>query len=592
MVATESILNYLQVSKVQNPVYQRDHLFYISDETDLPQIWKYDEEANHSSQWLETNDRIQFFKKVPRSESFILGMDVEGNERQQLYYVDEHKEIERLTKQDDALYVFGGSSPDGKAIAYASNERNAYYYDLYTMDLQSKVATRVYEGDGTYRVLGWHPSNEKLVVQEVFTNLYNNVGLLDLHTGEVDWWFEDKAISSYDTPIFSQTGEDLYLLTNHQHEFITVAKFNLHSKQLTFLIEEDWDIENLVVDEKKEWFAYTVNEGGIDRGKVYHLATGETRSFDLGIGTISGMSWSSDSKTIAFVFNGPTRTSDLYKWSIENGQLERLYCTSVDPNFEKSLVEPEIYTIESFDGLNVPSFLYKPKGLTEDAPLAFWVHGGPEGQTKAEYHPVIQSLTALGYVVCAPNVRGSKGYGKTYIHLDDVRKRMDSVQDLIEIANALKKESFVDESKVAVIGRSYGGFMVLAAITHYPDVFTGAIDLVGISSFRTFLENTGPWRRKLRESEYGTIEEDGVYFDEIDPIHHTEKITAPLLVSHGANDPRVPIGETEQMITELRARNHPVEYIRFEDEGHGIVKIQNQVTAYTAMAEFLEKLYR
>lgn len=219
-------------------------------------------------------------------------------------------------------------------------------------------------------------------------------------------------------------------------------------------------------------------------------------------------------------------------------------------------------------------------------------HYQDESQIRMVYNPFLQYFINRGYAVCTPNVRGSTGYGKSYTHLDDRRKRMDSVADLASLVDWLKTKGNADPDKIAIMGRSYGGFMVLAAITHYPHLWNAAIDIVGISSFRSFLENTSVWRRKLRESEYGSIEEDGDFFDEIDPIHHTDKITAPLMVLHGANDPRVPVAEAEQIVADLNKRNHPVEYICFEDEGHFFVKLKNNITAYSRVADFLDKTFK
>ncbi|MFB4162133.1 alpha/beta fold hydrolase [Geomicrobium sp. JSM 1781026] len=553
-------------------------------------MWKHDSLEKTYAHSLDTEDRIQFLEKFPESDDLIIGMDIQGNERQQLYHVSENKEITRLTKVDDAIHVFGGISSDGHHVAWVSNERDARFYDVYTMNMNTKQLTRVLETDGTFRVLGWRPSGDELVIQEVYTNLYNRIGFLNIHTKDIRWLLDTDENSSFHSPKFSSDGQVIYVLSNYGRETTGLAQMDLETMKLTWLDEPDWDIENLTINPDKSKLAYTTNEGGIDKGWILNIHSGHRVSFELGFGTLADLAWNVANE-IHLIYNAPTQPADVYVHYIDTGVSERLYCTLATSEFEAQLIEPEVYTVRSFDGRSIPSFLYKPKEYNKNTPVAFWVHGGPEGQTKATYHPVIQSLTSLGYVVCAPNVRGSKGYGKTYIHLDDVRKRMDSVKDLIEIAEALKEEPYVDEKKVAVIGRSYGGFLVLAAVTHYPHVFTAGIDLVGISSFRTFLENTGPWRRKLRESEYGTIEADGEFFDEIDPIHYSERITAPLMVSHGANDPRVPIAETEQIIEELRARNHPVEYIRFEDEGHGIVKIENQITAYTAMADFLQRLY-
>ena len=200
------------------------------------------------------------------------------------------------------------------------------------------------------------------------------------------------------------------------------------------------------------------------------------------------------------------------------------------------------------------------------------VHGGPESQRRPIWSAAIQYLAGRGYAVLAPNVRGSTGYGKAYSHLDDVRLRMDSVRDLAHAVEWLRANG-ADPRRIAVMGGSYGGFMVLSAITTYPDLWAAAVDIVGIANFVTFLENTGAWRRALREAEYGSLERDRDFLEEISPIHHVERITAPLMVMHGANDPRVPVGEAEQIVETLRQRGRAVEYLRFEDEGHGLIKL-------------------
>src|SRR5205085_6052805 len=196
-------------------------------------------------------------------------------------------------------------------------------------------------------------------------------------------------------------------------------------------------------------------------------------------------------------------------------------------------------------------------------------------------------LVARGYSVLAPNVRGSSGYGKTYAHLDDVEKRMDSVADLAQAVSWLRAQPGVDAQHIAVYGASYGGFMVLAALTTYPDLWAAGVDLVGIANFVTFLENTGPWRRHLREAEYGSLERDRDFLEEISPINKVERIRAPLLVIHGANDPRVPVGEAEQMVARLKALGRTVEYLRLEDEGHQIAKLKNKLAVYPTAVEFL-----
>jgi dipeptidyl aminopeptidase/acylaminoacyl peptidase len=251
---------------------------------------------------------------------------------------------------------------------------------------------------------------------------------------------------------------------------------------------------------------------------------------------------------------------------------------------------PTLVHYPTFDGREIPAFLYVPQNQpAKGLPIVINVHGGPEGQSRPVFNPVIQYFVAHGFGVLAPNVRGSTGYGYHFQSLDDVRLRMDSVADLQQAVFWLRKSGIADPRQIAVMGGSYGGFMVLSAITTYPDLWAAAVDIVGIANFVTFLENTGPWRRRLREAEYGSLENDRDFLEQISPIRYVDRIITPLFVVHGANDPRVPVGEAEQIVAALRSRNVPVEYMRFEDEGHGLIKRSNRLVAYPAIASFLDE---
>jgi len=236
----------------------------------------------------------------------------------------------------------------------------------------------------------------------------------------------------------------------------------------------------------------------------------------------------------------------------------------------------------------IPAWYYKPAGdAAAPLPAVVMVHGGPESQFRAYFHFLIQYLLQNGYAVLAPNVRGSTGYGKAYSHLDDVEKRMDSVADLAYSAHWLAAQSEIDGERLAVYGGSYGGFMVLSAVTTYPELWAAGVDIVGISNLATFLENTSDYRRAHREAEYGSLARDREFLESIAPINHVDRITAPLMVIHGRNDPRVPVSEAERLVAALQAREIPVTLMIFEDEGHGLVKLKNKQIAYPAVVEFL-----
>jgi len=222
-------------------------------------------------------------------------------------------------------------------------------------------------------------------------------------------------------------------------------------------------------------------------------------------------------------------------------------------------------------------------------PVIVYPHGGPESQTRPNFVALFQYFLERGYAILAPNVRGSTGYGTTYMNLDNTIKRMDSVADLAHAAYWLRDQKRGDPKRLAVYGGSYGGFMVLASVTHYPDLWAAGIDVVGIANFVTFMEKTGAYRRAHREAEYGNLREHREFFEKISPIHHVDKIKCPMMVIHGANDPRVPVEEAEQIVAALKKRGIPVEYLRYEDEGHGLAKLKNRLDAYPKMAAFLDK---
>lgn len=255
------------------------------------------------------------------------------------------------------------------------------------------------------------------------------------------------------------------------------------------------------------------------------------------------------------------------------------------------LVEPQLIRYRTFDGRHIPAFLYAPPGARADGsnPAVVLVHGGPEAQVRPEFSAEVQYLTQSGYVVLTPNVRGSTGYGKAYAALDDVERRPDAVADVQEAAGWLVTSGWAHRQRIALMGGSYGGFIVLACLSAAPQIWAAGVDLYGIANFVTFLEQTHPGRRRHRETEYGNLAQDRPLLERLSPLNQVEQIAAPLLAVHGERDPRVPVQETEQIVHALRARGLAAEFIRFPDEGHGIVKLANRLRLYPAIAAFLDR---
>jgi dipeptidyl aminopeptidase/acylaminoacyl peptidase len=562
---------------------------FISDFTGVPQVWELDRGDRWPAQTSFTMKGITFIKYIPHSSDLIIGMDVDGDEKEQLYLLKESGEKIALTDSPEHIHLFGDSSPDGKWIAWSSNRRKQNSLDLYIQNLETFEIKLVFAQEGTILVEKWFPDGKSLLVRKANAPLDHDLGILSLLTGEMDWLTHHKGEASYRDFHFNKDGDHLYLLTNQDREFFGLAVLHLASKQITWLEVGEWDIEDLVMNKDKNKLAFTMNEGGISKGYLVDLKQTKLYTWDTPMGVISNLRFSPDQQKVGFVLNGPAHPSDIWELELNTLQAKRITYISRAPNVEDRLIEPEIISFPSFDHQVIPVFYYKPTQMSGKSPVVVYIHGGPESQTRAVYSPFLQYFLTQGFAVAAPNIRGSTGYGKTFTHLDDGRKRMDAVKDVIFLVEWLKKTGEIDAGKVAIVGGSYGGFMALAAISHYPNLWAAAIDIVGMSSLRTFLQTTSPWRKKLREAEYGTVENDGDYFDQIDPLNHADKINAPLLVIHGVNDPRVPIQESEQIVEKLKKRNHPVTFIRIEEEGHTMVKLKNKVNSYSLMAEFLEK---
>jgi dipeptidyl aminopeptidase/acylaminoacyl peptidase len=582
---------YIHVRMVKSFEYdpRGKKISFITDYTGEPQVWELDREDRWPAQTSFTMKGITFIKYIAGSSDLIIGMDADGDEKEQLYLLKENGEKIALTNSPEHLHMFGDSSPDGKWIAWSSNRRNQDFLDIYIQNLETLEIQRVFTGDGMFLVEKWFPDGNSLLVKKNNTPLDHDLGVFSLLTGKMEWITKHKGEAGYKNIHFNKDADHIYLLTNQDSEFYGLALIQIASKQLTWLERGEWDFEDLVMNQGKNKLAFSMNEGGVSKGFLVDLESTNLYNWETPMGAIYNLRFSPDHQKLGFVLNGPAHPPDIWEVDLKTIQAKRLTYISRTPILEEKLIEPEPILYPSFDKLNIPAFYYKPKQTSEKSPVVIYIHGGPESQSRAVYSPFLQYFLNQGYAVVAPNIRGSTGYGKTFTHLDDGRKRMDAVKDVIFLLEWLKQTGDIDGERCAIVGGSYGGFIVLAAISHFPHLWAAAIDIVGMSSIRTFLETTSSWRKKLREAEYGTVESDGDFFDEIDPIHHADKIKAPLMVIHGVNDPRVRIQESDQMVKKLKARNHPVRYIRIEEEGHTMTKLKNKLNSYSEMAEFLEK---
>ncbi|HEY2593332.1 MAG TPA: S9 family peptidase [Chloroflexota bacterium] len=573
------------------------HLVFVADLSGVPQVWSIPRNGGWPELQVAPPDRAQRIHVGPRAGQLAVECDVGGNEHTQLLYVDGPGAAPRALTDDGArIHTFGSFSPDGASISYAANTRTGRWFDVYVRDLASGDTRCVLEHDSTNHPGPFSPDGAWLIVSRTWSNSRHELWLVDPRGVREPRLLTDATQEAvYDYPDWSPDGQFIYCVSDRGRELATPARIDVGTGELTFLFEPEVEVDEAHLDPSGTRLAYARNRDGEAEIIVRALSDGAEQRVDgLPPGALytywqSALAWDKAAEQLAISWTASCASPNVFVWSGAQADARQVtFAGNLDAQLAE-LTEPEHVHFPSFDGREIPALFYPAPGGATPVPCVVFVHGGPEGQYRPTFQPIVQYLVSAGFAVLAPNVRGSSGYGRTYVHMDDVRKRMDSVADLAHAVYWLRDSGRADPHRIAVYGGSYGGFMVLSALTTYPELWAAGVDLVGISNFVTFLENTGPWRRHLREAEYGSLENDREFLEEISPINKVERIRAPLLVIHGANDPRVPIAETEQMVARLRALGRTVEFLRLDDEGHQIAKLKNKVVAYPMAADFLRR---
>ncbi|MEM8769050.1 MAG: S9 family peptidase, partial [Pseudomonadota bacterium] len=482
---------------------------------------------------------------------------------------------------------------DGDAIAYATTERNGVDYDVFVQDIESGAVRRVFEGTFGFYARGWAPDGRHLLMSETRGEDGNNLYLLDTETGEADTLFKPEVSSEYQNFEWMSDGSGFYLNTNHDREFHALAFYDLADRELQLLDTPDHDVGNVVLFGGDRYLAWTINEGGYDRLRFMALAGPESGvaldgpTLPLGVYNLSG---ARDAASLAIRISGPRTPGEVWLWHPEDADAERVInatLAGIDPTL---LSAPEVVSFEARDGVSLHGLLYRPADSDARAPLMLKVHGGPTGQARPRFDAVAQYLVGRGYAVFDFNFRGSTGYGKTFARLDNGRLRPDAVGDIQDAVDWLGDNADVDPTRMAIMGGSYGGYLTNAAVGSYPGLFKAAVSFVGVSDWVRALEEASPALKASDRVEYGDINDpdDRAFFAEISPLSRAHLVRTPLLVVHGANDPRDPVGESDRFVQAVREQEVEVRYLRFADEGHGLRKLGNRITAYREIADFLD----
>jgi dipeptidyl aminopeptidase/acylaminoacyl peptidase len=533
---------------------------------------------------------------------FVFAKDRGGDEFTQLYRYD-------LSTGEITMFTDGGRSQNfgaawssgGDRLAYGSTRRNGRDRDVYIVDPRDKASDRKLlevEGGG-WGALDWSPDDRTLLVGEYRSVNDSDIWLVDAATGSKRLLTpkSESGKVAYGGAQFSADGKSVYVTTDRDAEFQRLARIDLASGEFTYYtshLSQDVDSFDLSPDGRS--IAFTTNEEGMDVLRLLDTAAGKERptpQLGLGAGVIGGLDWHENGKDLAFGFNSARSPSDVYSLDVTNGRVDR-WTESEIGGLNASMFAPaELVRWKSFDGLSISGFLYRPPAkFTGKRPVIINIHGGPEGQAlptflgRGNYY-----LNELGIAVIFPNVRGSTGFGKTFVTLDNGEKREDSVRDIGALLDWIATRPDLDADRVMVTGGSYGGYMTLAVATHYDARIRCSLDVVGISNFVTFLQNTEAYRRDLRRVEYGDDRDPRMraFLERISPLNNAHKITKPMFIVQGRNDPRVPYTESQQMVDIIRKNGGPVWFLMANDEGHGFAKKKNQDFLFYATVAFIQE---
>lgn len=544
------------------------------------------------------DERIWRIKSLPATGDILYATDDHGDECEQIYLLKKgEKSAVNLTNAPGVRHFTGGLAPDGKTLVYACNAREKSTFDICKKNILTGEAVIIKQHSDNYN---WpaddalSPDGRYILYNKLRGESDNALWMTDVENGRTVRIPDDDRTSAETNPAWRHDGKGFYLLSDRDSEFKNVYYYDIAAERMEPAFEYGWDVSSVALSSDDRYLAVLVNEGGYTRLHIHDLITlSEVNTIAPPKGVISDyqqISWSPDGHKLLFTLSSGKRPEGVWLLDLDAETLVRVSEDAVLPEDKAELVEPLAGKYISFDGLEVPYWLYVPAGKKPvNLPVVIEIHGGPEGQEMPSFNEFIQYLVSEGIAVVAPNVRGSTGYGKTYTHLDDVEKRLDSVRDIESLVSHLVSAGIAHKDKLAVTGTSYGGFMTLSCAARYPDLWACAIDTVGMYNLVTFLENTAPYRRPHRESEYGSLEKHRELLESVSPVAKIHNISAPIMIIQGRNDPRVPVTEAEQAVAALQALGRTVEYLCYDDEGHGIIKLKNRLDCYPKMATFLKR---
>ena len=591
------IATFLQIGGNSIAGYSWDgkKVFFISTMSGAPQVYRINDEG-WPYQLSAFADGIDFFVLAHTADLGIVGASIGGSEQSQLYLMDATTgRVVRLTNFDKVQMGSVAWSPDDTKIYYRSNEENKTDFFIYEMRIADGASRKIFgQVPGYNAVADISQDGLRMLVVNYSSNVNSDLYLLNLADGSFQKLNDDDADVIYGSPTLMPDNKTIWLTCNGNKDGISrLARMTVGSPKVEYSndgwIDPKWEIDGLTFSRDYKRMAAAVNEDGYVNLRLREVESGKTLNSPPPAGIQGGGLFDMNGACLTS-FTGPTRAPDLWRWNPVTGEFKQLTFATYAGINRDIFAEPTLVHYKSFDGLDIPAFLYLPADYKPGTPIPFLVdaHGGPEGQFQPGFQRNFQYFMLNGYGIFAPNPRGSSGYGLDYLNMDNYKNRKNSLKDYQAGVEWLISQGYTQQGMIGIRGGSYGGYVVLGMITEYPDLFSAAVDEVGIANFKTFLLKTAPYRRALRESEYGPLS-DSSFLDEISPINKVDLIKTPLLVVHGENDPRVPVEEARQIIAGITKNGGVVDSLIFPDEGHGASKRSNVVLEYEKQVAFFNQ---
>jgi len=607
-IETYTIEQFMNTEQIGGSAFSPDEskIMYSSKKTGIYNAYELAVEGGEAQQLTNSESESVFaYSYFPEDERILFSSDKGGNEINHLFVKNLNGEITDLTPDSTAKAMFMGWAADDKSLFYANNSRNPQAFDVYELsidqieEVESSVAAyqpkMLFENDGRFYPGPISEDKKYMSLTESITRQKVNMYLYNMETGETNMLNDAEDQVAYAPQYFSKDGSKLYFLSDKDSEFTYLSSYDIASGEINKVEEAEWDIMYAYQSKNGKYRVVGINNDAQTEIKIYEEASGAQISLpEMPSGEITSVNISDSEKLMAFYVNSSTSPNNLYVYNFETEEYTQLTDTMNPEIDEMDLVNGEVIRYASFDGMEIPAILYKPKVLQEGdkAPAMLWIHGGPGGQSRLGYNALVQYLVNHGYTIFAVNNRGSSGYGKTFFAADDQKHGEDDLQDCVEGKNYLASLDYIDSTRIGIMGGSYGGYMTLAALAFEPEEFDVGVDIFGVSNWLRTLKSIPPWWGAARESlfnEMGNPETDSAKLYNKSPLFFADQITKPLLVLQGANDPRVLKVESDEIVEKVEANGVAVEYVVFEDEGHGFLKKDNQIEGYQAILEFLDK---